>query len=209
MTHRPCLIEIGGLLFQVMVVDHSGNLRYEKVFMFSHWDGSAMARHITLHLEGGRHITAPPGHYVWTADLKHLKDKVSFADRAVMAPLSEIHVGSFVWVVSDQSGELELRRVLEQTHSYEQGLFNPHIPAGSLIVNGVAALTFSNVLPPSLGWHTAVALPGRLLFLAMPSLRLATIINKALLAAWPAGALESIIKAIASCRRSNVLSLWG
>ena len=164
--------------------------------MFSHWDARTTSRHITLHTEAGAHVTATPGHYLWTAKHKTPHDLLLFESTASIKPLRDVRVGDVLWLLGSQ-GDLRPDRVVERSESWEEGLYNPHTRAGSIVVDGVAALTFTEVIPASLTWHTIATSPGRALFACTPSLRFATMVNKALLRAWPTHVLGRFVRAVA------------
>lgn len=50
---------------QVLAASRNGDLRYERIFMFSHRDQSALSSNAVLRTETGNVLRASPGHYVW------------------------------------------------------------------------------------------------------------------------------------------------
>ena len=79
-----------------------------------------------------------------------------------------------------------------------EGLYNPHTVSGSIIVNGVAATAFTDVLPPSTAVYAAVMLPFRALSFLIPSKAMAMAINDAVLNTYfgaSSGALRSLVGA--------------
>ena len=183
---------------QVLALGASGHLQYEEVFMFSHWDAHVVAVHINLCLHGDVCISATAGHYIWSSLAEaRASEALSFEHHAKPVAARNIQIGSLVWL-ADGTGALRPHAVQTKEHGLAQGLFNPHVASGGLVVNGVAALTFSDILPPSVRWHAAVSLPGRLLYSCMPSLRLAAWVNRSLLASAPSAAVHRTIEALIS-----------
>ena len=96
-------------------------------------------------------------------------------------------------------GDRELRSPVVHIESERQeGLYNPHTVSGSIIVNGVAATAFTDVLPPSTAVYAAVVLPFRALSFLIPSKAMAMAINDAILNAYfsaSSGVLRSLVGA--------------
>ncbi len=67
-------------------------------------------------------------------------------------------------------GDRELpSAVVTVSKDRQQGLYNPHTASGSIVVNGVAATAFTDVLPPYTLAHTAITLPFRMMSACMPA----------------------------------------
>ena len=93
----------------------------------------------------------------------------------------EIQVGDSVWQVDPSRRKPQRTRVTEITRGPAVGLFNPHTLSGSIVVNDIAALTFTNTLPKSTWVHSLVTAPGALLYWLCPTDGAAEAINWALL----------------------------
>ena len=170
--------------------------------MFSHWDAMVLACHVTLQTDAGAHITATAGHYVYltrgpaaTHALGSHAASLDFSRHASIVRMDDVRPGDVVWA-QGLHGKMQPQRVVSKTESLEKGLYNPHTPSGSLLVDSIAALTFSDVIPPSAWWHAFVTAPGRVAFALTPSLGLATQVNKALLFSWPARGIECLTRVV-------------
>ena len=93
----------------------------------------------------------------------------------------EIQVGDSVWQVDPSSREPQRTTVTQITRGPAVGLFNPHTLSGSIVVNDIAALTFTDTLPKSTWVHSLVTAPGALLYWLCPTNEVAEAINSALL----------------------------
>ena len=100
-----------------------------------------------------------------------------------MLRAEEIQVGDSVWQVNASSRKAQRTTVTEITRVPAVGLFNPHTLSGSIVVNDIAALTFTNTLPKSTWVHYLVTAPGALLYWLSPTNGVAEAINWALLRA--------------------------
>ena len=151
-------------LRQVLTLGKNGERAFEEVFMFSHRDGWTSATFITLTTASGASISATPGHYLWAAgapDGSHLMHGLWTLARA-----ADVHVGDCL--MSECEGGCS--RVVRRALTVQQGLFNPHTKSGSIVVDGLAATTFTDILTASLSAHAAVTAPFRWLFQACKAL---------------------------------------
>ena len=90
-------------------------------------------------------------------------------------------MGDSVWQVDALGGGPQPTTVAEITRGLAVGLFNPHTLSGSIVVDDIAALTFTDTLPKSTWAHTWVTAPGALLYWLCPTNRVAEAMNWALL----------------------------
>ena len=146
--------------------------------MFSHRQASAVSAFITLSVATGAKITASPGHYIWV---------ISKSTPGALQPAraQDIMVGDCLVATNDAGQSAAPACVVRKAHSMERGLYNPHVASGSIVVNSIAALTFTDTLPPSLAVHRVVTVPGHLLYLALKAVggpAAADVVNNALLA---------------------------
>ena len=160
--------------------------------MFSHREANIISEFVTLHTDNMTSITASHGHYIWVLQGPA---KVLQAVRA-----AEISVGDcLVRLVAPKFGSPVVPAcVIEKTEGIDVGLYNPHTASGTVIVNGIAALTFTDTLPPSLITHAVVTLPGRLLYAAFKAVGAQAwcdLLNNALLAAYfhPQAVLQHVL----------------
>ena len=79
------------------------------------------------------------------------------------------------------SKELQRTTVTKIIRGSTMGLFNPHTLSGSVVVNDIAALTFTDTLPKNTWVHTWATAPGALLYWLCPTNGVAEVINWALL----------------------------
>ena len=163
--------------------------------MFSHRDFNTRATFISLTTAGGASIAATPGHYLWTTaiDSNHNKQ----AGPRVLTRAEDIRIGSCM-ISADTSRASELcDQVVARTVKTGKGLYNPHTASGSIVVDGVAAATFSDVLPPSLHAHGAITTPFRWLYAACKasdSIKACDAMNSLIL--WPLSHMPSVHTAV-------------
>lgn len=190
-------------VLQVLVVEKEGTLQYERIFMFSHRAADATARHITLCTANATCLTATPGHYVYAAqglcNWPMKLQEASFARSAELTRLGDVGIGDAVWAL-DAGSSLQPECVAKVAVGVQRGLYNPHTPSGTIVIGGMAAATFTDVLRPSVRWHTLITAPGRLLFDVLPTVEIAARVNAAMLRAWPSCVTE-VLARLASCVR--------
>lgn len=93
-----------------------------------------------------------------------------------------MQVGDEILTSALSEGDRELRSAVVQiTTERQEGLYNPHTASGSIIVDGVAATAFTDVLPPSSAVYRAVVLPLRAMSFLIPSKAMAMAVNDAIL----------------------------
>lgn len=90
-------------------------------------------------------------------------------------------MGDAVWQVDPLSGTPQRTTVAEVTRRSATGLFNPHTLSGTIVVDDIAALTFTDTLPKSTLVHSLVTAPGALLYWLSPTNAVAEKINSVLL----------------------------
>lgn len=172
------------LFFQVLALDSAGILRYEIVYMFSHMDNTVDADFIALRTSTGATIRVTAGHYLWaTRNTTGLGSDLSFATCAAIMKPEDIAVGDYLWVRAVESVEyqiaptdtLKMSQVVEILTETKMGLYNPHVFSGSIIVDDVAALVFTDVLQPSPLVHQLSTLLARVLYTLLPNTAVANI----------------------------------
>ena len=124
--------------------------------MFSHRQPSKVTKFVTLFTVGGTNITASHRHYLWVMDRTFKTQVVRAGD--VMVGDCLVHVGA--------KGGSTLACVAGKVEKIGVGLYNPHTASGTIVVDGIATLTFTDTLPPSLFVHAMVTMPARLVFSA-------------------------------------------
>ena len=122
--------------------------------MFSHRQPAAVSTFVTLTTDSGAKISASPGHYVWI---------YSSSKTGPMQPAraQDIKIGDCLATLNTAEQPAERSCVVSKTMTMQKGLFNPHTASGSIVVDGVGALTFTDTLPRSLAVHRLVTAPGQ------------------------------------------------
>lgn len=156
------LIHVPLCFMQVLTMSASGETYFEEIFMFSHRDAFVVTNFVTIMTEDSSELTASPGHYIWATN-----------DRSAMhlVKASAIAIGEYVAVVKMANLSAVWSRVVRKSESHKIGLYNPHTPSGTIVVDGVAASTFTDTLPPFTAMHTLVTMPARLIYLAFRAFR--------------------------------------
>lgn len=138
-----------------------------------------MTLYINLHTSSGHTLSATPGHYIWASPSAADDHSLSFA-QASLRTAAEVTFGEYVWVAAAKGQYLEAVQILSITKSWQQGIYNPHTPSGSILVNGVGASTMTDFLPPSMAYqHVATFVPWLLSFV-FPS-KVLSILNRSTL----------------------------
>ena len=154
-----------------------GKTSYEEVFMFSHRQASARTAFVSLVTSSGAKITASPGHYIYAS---------SKAGAAAMQPkrAQDIQIGDYLLELDTTGAHGLPAQVMAKYETLETGLYNPHVASGSIVVNNIGALTFTDTLPPSQAIHKLVTTPGHLLYTVLKAVggpAAADAVNNALL----------------------------
>lgn len=162
------------MILQVLVGGPEIVPRFEKIFLWTHQDPHATAAFVQIEVAPGfvLHLTA--GHYLWAQEQDG-------GQPAQLRRAADVRVGDSVWVVDAQERGVNASTVTAVGVQLLGGLYNPHTRSGSIIINGVAASTFTDVLPPSEAAHTAATLPAWLLYQLLPSQLIASALNDAVL----------------------------
>ena len=137
----------------------AGIKQFEEVFMFSHRQATTSHTFITLFTDSGANITASHGHYIWA---------LGQSDKVHARPITarNIRVGDCLLQVGGAKQGPSFACVIGKVELVRVGLYNPHTASGSIVVDDIAALTFTDTLPPIPAVHSLVTLPARLLYLA-------------------------------------------
>ena len=128
--------------------------------MFSHQDLLTVNPFIQIETGQTQLLHVSAGHYLWATP------RLSSAAPG-MYRAADLRAGDCLWTLgrntTTQHG-LVCARITVAKPTQAVGLYNPHTPSGSVIVNGIAATTFTDVLPASLQMHQLVTFPARLLY---------------------------------------------
>ena len=175
---QPSIIhEIDKVVLQVLTMSAEGETSYEEVYMFSHRQSTVRTAFVSLVTTAGAKITASPGHYI------HASSK---ARGASMQPkrAQDIQIGDYLLELDPTGARGLPAQVMAKYETVETGLYNPHVASGSIVVNNVGALTFTDTLPPSLAIHKLITAPGHLLYTVLKAVggpAAADAVNNALL----------------------------
>lgn len=168
-----CIEHHFGSALQVLVSGLNARARYESIFMFSHRSATQLSDFLVLQTANNISLTVSPGHYLLISEGKALI-------RAADAKL-----GDYVWTMPESQPGADLKlmpsRLVSIMPSAQEGLYNPHTFSGTIIVNQVAAATFTDTIPPSLSAHLVLTIPALLLYMVVPSF-VADLLNNAILA---------------------------
>ncbi|KAK9865864.1 hypothetical protein WJX84_005717 [Apatococcus fuscideae] len=164
----------------VMVSQLSGKTAFEEVFMFTH-QSKEVAASISLETASGSSLQVTPDHYV----LVQPTGSNPSAEASILTA-SEVKLGDRLWTLPEGTidGELQWSMVTAVSKTVQQGLYNPHTPSGTIVVDGVAACTFPDRIHASLEAHTLVTFPARILHRLLVTNTLRTAVNKVLLASY-------------------------
>ena len=141
--------------------------------MFSHQEATA-SNYLTLHTSNNHSISATVGHYLWAIRRGSAVVKISCA--------RDLAAGDSLLVLDRHEAAnntaLQSDVIVAITCSQQLGMFNPHTMSGSIIVNQIAALTFTHTIPPSIALHRALMQPVQVLHYLIPD-SIIVVLNKA------------------------------
>lgn len=119
---------------------------YSQVFMFTHRDADLDAEFVHLRLKCGAAVQLTPGHYIYAGS------------RLIAA--RDVQIGDALMLDDGSTSN-----VVSTTRVEKQGIFNPQTLHGNIVVNGVVASTFTELIEPSVA-HCLLA-PLRSLFMLL------------------------------------------
>ena len=166
--------------------------------MFSHRNAKLQSEFLVLRTANNMSLTITPGHYLF---VNRGQDLMRAADAKL---------GDFVWTLPEsQLGASSLLmpiKLVDIKPSMQRGLYNPHTFSGTIIVDQVAAATFTDTISPSFRAHHILTLPAMLLHMVLPS-NVADWLNNGLLAVHFGSkpVIRAILGAIAKCGGPNVV----
>ena len=149
---------------QVLTVTPDGRTEFEEIFMFSHQSIKEPAANLRFELSSGEALSATAGHYLW-ASREPSND--TFKRAAKIHRAKALHVGDFLWIFRPDNGTFVRSQIVEIRHVLATGLINPHTFSGTIVVDNVAALTFTESLPPALFCHKILTLPAWMIYKLM------------------------------------------
>ena len=162
---------------QVLVANPHGKQAFETVFMFSHRSEERVS-HVTLTTHSNFSLSLTAGHYLWVTKARESHPSIVRA--------GDVDVGDAAWISSTaiaSTNAFVTDRIAAVAIEEKHGLYNPHTPSGCIVVNGLAALTFTETIPSSCLLHSIVTMPARVLFNILP-LHVAAHMNHVLLLAY-------------------------
>jgi hypothetical protein len=107
-----------------------GPYEFSTVIMFSHRDSSALTMFVRLDTSERTAIHLSPSHYI-------------YANRRLVVA-SAVRVGDSLASGREETGNLT---VINASHVYKRGLYNPQTTQGDIVVDGAVASTFTAALP--------------------------------------------------------------
>lgn len=106
-----------------------GPRMYSKVFMFTHTDSYTMATFVRIQLSDGHVVRLTPGHYI-------------YVNRELMLA-RDIRVGDVLQLANG-----DVSKVVSTRSIVGRGLYNPQTVHGNIVVDGVVASTFTEIIKP-------------------------------------------------------------
>ncbi|XP_059168433.1 sonic hedgehog protein-like [Physella acuta] len=140
---------------KVLAFDKKKGFVYDEIYMFGHKQGNAVSKFVVVHTESHQ-ITISPEHLI----LCKKNDTESFVTAKTVSLGDEILTKSelgFVW-----------SSVADVTYRVDRGLYAPFTRSGTIVVDGVVASCYIDVLPHDV-CHRMVS-PIRCLYRVSPSL---------------------------------------
>ena len=164
-TRRMDELRIGD---RVAVIRPDGGRGFEDVYLFTHKDGAASGRYLTLSLASGRTLSLSPRHFIPVAT-----DAAASWERHVVKAADELREGDVVWYAA-ADGSMASAAVTAIASQARAGLYNPLTMGGSILVDGVAASAHSDwfldgIVSPDkqAKVYQAILAPVRLAYLAL------------------------------------------
>ena len=143
---------------EVLVVNQQGQTQFEKVIMFSHAARDEVGRFLSISTDVGKVLSLSPGHLVHVGEVDQLK------------PAKDVKVGDVMLafdVTEQQVGNLKQVKVTGVSKEwFTPGIYCPHTPGGSIIVDGILASCYTDLMSPTLA-HTLMY-PVRMLHRVLP-----------------------------------------
>ena len=143
---------------KVLVANQQGNLQFENVVMFSHATQDEVGSFLSISTDDGKVLSLSPGHLVHVGEVGQLK------------PAKDVKVGDVMFacnVAEQDVGSLKQVKVTEISKEwFTPGIYCPHTPGGSIIVDGVLASCYTDLMSPTLA-HTLMY-PVRMLHRVLP-----------------------------------------
>lgn len=127
---------------RVQVVTSLGEVSYEDVYLFGHRDGKTVAQYVNLQTESAQTLQLSPQHFARLCVSGCESSPTSELVTMRSAYAETVRVGDILQVV-DAWGRLSFSRVVAVWRSEEEGLFNPYVRGGDIVVNGVVASVHS------------------------------------------------------------------
>ena len=176
-AHVICFLMSMDVMLQVLTANPNGKQAFETVFMFSHYSAERTA-HVSLTTQSNFSLSLTAGHYLWVTKAHQSHPSIVRA--------GDVHVGDAAWISTTASAKTNAfvtDTIAAIAIEEKNGLYNPHTPSGCIVVNGLAALTFTETIPSSCLWHSIVTMPARIIFNLLP-LHVAAHLNHVLLSAY-------------------------
>jgi hypothetical protein len=146
-----------------LAADTAGALVHSAVYVFPHFVTTGLFAFKRLATKAGANITASPDHYMLVG-----RGAGAWARRAAV-PARDVRVGDVLWVAAGAGAGATLAPspVVGVADVMAEGIINPLTLAGTLVVDGVAASVYNDMLGSEALMHAFCAW-GRALWHAAP-----------------------------------------
>jgi hypothetical protein len=130
---------------KVQIMTASGELTFGEVYLFGHRDENSKGKYVNIHT-AMNHLKLSLTHYARICKLNCDEAGIaaqSFVLQSIYA--KDVRVGDMVAEISnnDENNKVSFGVVDKMWISEEQGLYNPYIRGGDIVVNGVVASVHS------------------------------------------------------------------
>ncbi len=136
----------------VQTCDCTGKLCYQPIIMFSHGDQSQSSNYCVISFENGGTLSISPGHLLHIGSINTL------------LPAGKVKVGDTLFTGSDDN--VQPTTVASIKTEVKSGVFAPHTPGGSIIVDDTLVSCYTTAIPSMIA-HTMLY-PVRLLYNTLP-----------------------------------------
>jgi hypothetical protein len=144
---------------QVLSVDHLGQITYSPIYILPHAVPHGMYgyRKFTMAAIDFNNNTSPsyhvliasPDHYLLLAppsrDAKTCSAQVSWSSRRAITA-AEANVGDHMWVVNNEKNQVTSTTITAIEDILDEGMYAPFTLTGTIVVDGVAASVYTNMM---------------------------------------------------------------
>lgn len=127
---KKCLISELKIGDKVLTVNSSGNIFYEDIILLSHAEHGVMSVNVVLTVNSGETICLSPKHLIHVQQFGNL------------LPAYKVKIGDNLLAYNENS--LKVVKVIGISRQVQNGMFCPHTPGGSIIVNDIIASCYTD-----------------------------------------------------------------